>query len=181
MKFEGITRLWRTVSPLRTARWLVGENADAFKFVARNFVSNSLQRTGVERAGNAVAPVRPAVQKRFEMHRGDRAVMLHPGLDVHQYRMAAAMTIENFFARQRAFHRPAGNHRQLADDNLVIEGIAFAAKAAAVRRRDHSDVTRRYFQNFRERAMDVMRRLGRAPKSQLLVRIIVCNRRMLFH
>ena len=62
--------------------------------------------------------------------------------------MAAAMTIKDFFARQSAFHRTAGNHRQFADDDFVIERIAFAAKTAAVWRGNHANVTRRNFQDF---------------------------------
>ncbi len=60
--------------------------------------------------------------------------------------MAAAMTIENFFARQRHLHRTAGDHRKLADDDFVIERIALAAKAAAVWRGNHANVTGRQLQ-----------------------------------
>ena len=91
------------------------------------------------------------------------------------------MTIENFFARQSALHRAAGNHRELADHNFVIERIALAAKAAAVRRRDDANVAGRHLQNFRERAMNVVRSLRRTPKRQLFIGIEVGNRRMLLH
>ena len=77
------------------------------------------------------------------MHPGDRAIFLHSGLDVHQDRMTAAMTVEDLFARQRDLDRTAGNHRELANNDLVIEGIALAAKAAAIRSGDHSNVAGR--------------------------------------
>ena len=81
------------------------------------------------------------------MHRGNRAVFLHAGLNLHQYRMAAAMTVENFFTCKRALDRAAGYHGQLAHDHFVIERIALAAKATTVRGRDDANVTRRYFQH----------------------------------
>ena len=93
------------------------------------------------------------------MHRRDRAVFLHSGLNVHQHRMATTMAIENFFARQSALHRTAGDHCQLANDDFMIERIALAAKAAAVRRGDHANVTGWNAKNFRQSAMNVVRRL----------------------
>ena len=91
------------------------------------------------------------------------------------------MAIEDFFAGQRALHRSASDHRELADDNFMIEGIALAAKAAAVGRRDDPNVTRRNFQNLCERTMNVVGRLGRAPKRELLIRIEISHGRMLLH
>ena len=70
------------------------------------------------------------------------------------------MTIENLFARKRALHRPAGNHRQFRDDHFMIKRIALAAKAATIWRRDHANVTGREPEDLRQRAMNVMRRLG---------------------
>src|SRR5712692_1796717 len=102
MNFQRIARLGRAVPALWSARWLVCENTQSFEFVLRHFVSHRLQRAGVERARDAVTPISAAIKKRFEMHRDDRAVFLHSGLDVHQHRMATTMTIENFFAGQGA-------------------------------------------------------------------------------
>src|SRR5438128_11584722 len=79
LPLQRITRLRRAVSALWSARRLVGEDAQAIEFVTRHFVSHRLQRAGVERARHAVTPVSAAVKKRFEMHRGDRAVFLHSG------------------------------------------------------------------------------------------------------
>src|ERR1051326_7196100 len=134
MNFQRITWLRRSVPALRSTRRFVRENARSLKFVTRHFVSNGLERAGVEGAGNAVTSICPAVKKRFEVHRRDRAVFLHPGLDVHQHRMTPAMTIEDLFARQSTFHRTAGNHRQLADNDFVVEWIALAAKAPEIGR-----------------------------------------------
>src|SRR5260370_32531184 len=84
-----LQRIWRlrgAVPALWSARRLVGEDTQAIEFVTRHFVSHRLQRAGVERARDSVTAVCAAVKKRFEMHRGDRTVFLHSGLDVHQHR-----------------------------------------------------------------------------------------------
>src|SRR6266566_200980 len=81
LHFQCITRLWRSVPALWSARRFVGEDAQAIEFVTRHFVSHRLQRAGVESTRDSVTPVSAAVEKRFEMHRGDRAVFLHPGFN----------------------------------------------------------------------------------------------------
>jgi hypothetical protein len=136
------------VTSLGSARWFVGENANTVEFITRNFVGYRLQRASVERAGDAIASIRTAIKKRLEMHCRNCPVLFHPGLHVHEHGVAAPMTIKDFFARQSAFHRPSGDHRQFADDDFVIERIAFAAKTAAVWRGNHTDVTRRNLQDF---------------------------------
>ena len=181
LNFQRVTRLRRSMSALWTARRLVGKRAQALKFVARHVIGDRLQRAGVERAGDAVAAISAAIEKRLEMHSGDRAVFLHAGLDVHQHRMAAAMAIENFFARERHLHRASGHHRKFANDDFVIERIALAAKAAAVWRGNDANVAGRQLQNFRQRAMNVVWRLRRTPERQLVVRIEVADRGVLLH
>src|SRR5713101_9559790 len=128
LHLERITRLWCSVPALWSARRLVCENAQPIEFVTRHFVSHRLQRARIESARDAIAAVSAAIKKRFEMHRGDRAVFLHPGLYVHQHGMATAMAVEDFFARQRALNRATGDHGELADDDFVVERIALAAK-----------------------------------------------------
>src|SRR4030095_6565695 len=110
MNLQGVSRLWRAMSSLRSARWFVCESAQPFEFVTRHVVGHRLQGPGVERARDSIASVGAAIQERFEMHGGDRAVFLHSSLDMHQNRMPATMTVENFFSSQRALHRPAGQH-----------------------------------------------------------------------
>src|SRR5438132_8538843 len=63
----------------------------------------------------------------------------------------------------------------------MIEGIALAAKPSTVGRSDYPDVTCRHLENFRQRTMNIVRRLGRAPERQLLVSVVVSNRRVLLH
>ena len=181
VNFQRITRLRRSMSSLRTARWFVCEHARALKLVARHLVRHGLQRAGVERAGDTVTSVGAAVEKRFEVHRRDGAIFLHARLNVHQHRMTAAMTIENFFTRQSAFDRPARDHGELADDDFVIERIALTAKAPAIWRGNHANVTGGKLKHFRQRAMHVVRSLRRTPQRQLLIGIKVGHRRMLFH
>src|SRR5437588_1322679 len=173
VNLKRVTRLRRSVSAFWTAGRLVRKHTCALKFVPGHFISDGLQGAGVERACDSITSIGAAIEKRFEVHRGDRAVFLHTGLDVHEHRMAAAMTIENFFACQRALHRPAGNHRELADDDFMIERIALAAKAAPVRSRDHANMTRWNLEHFRERSMNLMRCLRRTPQRHILIMIEV--------
>ena len=56
--------------------------------------------------------------------------------------MPATMTIKNFFPSKRYFDRSAGNHREFADDNFVIEWITLATKATAIWCRDHAYMAR---------------------------------------
>ena len=86
--------------------------------------------------------------------------------------MAAAVAVEHLLARQADLHRPVEQHRRLGDDDLVVERIALAAEAAAVRRRDHADVRRRHLERLRERAVHVVRRLRARPEHQLAVGIL---------
>src|SRR5688500_3712533 len=95
VNFQAITRLWRSMSSLRTARRPVCKHACDLELVTRHLVRHGLQRAGVERAGDPVTSVRAPIEERFEMHRRDGAIFLHARLNVHQHRMAAAMTIEN--------------------------------------------------------------------------------------
>ena len=106
--------LRRAVPALGPARRLVGEDAAALEAVGRDVVGDGLQRAGVEGAGDAVRAVGAAVEQRLEVHAGDRAVLLHAGLEAHQHRMAAAVAVEDLFARQADLHRAVGQQRQLA-------------------------------------------------------------------
>src|SRR5436309_3646933 len=95
LNFEGEARLRRSVSTLRATWRLVGESAQAAKLVARDVVGDGLQRARVEGRSHAVRAVSAAVEKRLKVHRRDRAVFFDAGLDLHQHRMASAMTVEN--------------------------------------------------------------------------------------
>src|SRR5438309_7574135 len=91
------------------------------------------------------------------------------------------MTVENFFARQRALHRTTGDHSEFGNYHFMIEGITLAAKASAVRRGNDANVAGRNLEDFGERAMYVVRCLGCAPQSELVVGIVISNRCMLLH
>ena len=171
--------LRRAVAALRPARRLVREDAAAFEVVRRDVIRDGLQRAGVERAGDAVRAVRAAVEQRLHVHAGDRAVQLHAGLEPHQHRMAAAMAVEDLFARQADLHRAIEHESGLGDDHLVVERVALAAEAAAVGCRDHADVRGRHGQRLRERAVDVVRRLRARPEHELAVGILRRDRRVL--
>src|SRR6185503_9226873 len=87
VNFERVTRLRRAVPALWTTRRLVRERTQTLKLVTRHVIRDGLQRAGVERARHAATAIRAAVEKRLEVHRGDRAVVLHAGLYFHQHRM----------------------------------------------------------------------------------------------
>ena len=174
------TALRRAMSALRTAGRFVGEHAASFEVIRRDVIRHGLQRAGVERARDAVRSVGAAVEQRFHVHAGDRAVVLHAGLERHQHRMPSAVAVEDLLAGQADLHRPVEHQRRFGDDHLVVERIALAAEAAAVRRRDDADVRRRHRQRPGECAMHVVRRLRARPQHQLAVGILGRHRRVLF-
>src|SRR5690242_39675 len=98
--------------PALGSAWrLVGEDAAPFERVRRDVISDRLQRTCVERAGDAVRSIGAAVENRLEMNAGNRAVVLHTGPEPHEDGVAAAMAIEDFLARQADLHRAIEPHR----------------------------------------------------------------------
>jgi len=181
MHLEREARLRRAVPALGPARRLVREGARALKVVARDVVGDGLKGARVVRARDAVGAVRAAIEQGLEMHSGDRSIALHPGAHPHQRRVAAAMTVEHLFARQRDLHWSAGHHRELRDRDLVTERIALAAEAPAVRRRDDANPCGRQLQHLGERAVHVVRRLRRRPQRQLAVGRPHRHRRVLLH
>src|SRR5438128_2031090 len=98
LRFQGEARLWCAVPALRPAWRLVGEDAHAFKFIARHVVGHGLQRASVKGRSDTVAAIGTAIEEGAKVHGGDRAVAFHAGLHPHQDRMATAMAIEDFFA-----------------------------------------------------------------------------------
>ena len=166
------TALRRAMASLRPAGRLVREHAATLKPVRRDVVRDRLQRAGVERARDAVRSIRAAVENGLHFHPGDRAVVVHSGLHPHQHRMATAMAVEHLFAREADLHGTVEQPRRLCDHNLVVEGIALAAEAAAVGSRDDSDMRGRHVERLRERPVDVVRRLRARPEHELAVGIL---------
>jgi len=173
LHFESEARLRRAVPALGAARRLVGEGAQALEAIVRHVVSDGLERAGIEGRGDAVGAVCAAVEISLEVHRGDCAVGTHARFDFHQDGMSPAMAVENFLARECNFDGTARPSRQFADDNLVVEWVALAAEAAAVRRGDDADVRGPHSQSLRKGAMDVVRRLRRSPERELVVRVVM--------
>src|SRR6266852_843959 len=137
------------------------------------------QGASVERAGYAVGAVGAAINQRLQVHRGDGAVLFHAGFEFHQHRVAPAVAIKNFLARQTNFHWAVQQKRGLRDDNFMIEGIALPAKSSAVGRGDHANVRGRHFQHLGQRAVKVMRSLRAGPNGQLSIGIFCSHSRML--
>jgi hypothetical protein len=95
--------------------------------------------------------------------------------------MSAAVDIEGLLAREGEFHRPSGDHRQLGRADLMREWIALTAEAAADRGCDHPDAAGRKLEHFGQSAMQIVRRLGRGPKRELVVRAVKTDRAVLLH
>ena len=171
MQLESEARLRGAVAALGTAWRFVREDAAAFEPVGGDIVRHGLERAGVEGGGDAVRAVRSAVECAPKMHRGDAAVGGDTRADPHQDRMAATMRVEDLLAAQRAFDRTAGEHRELADDDLVRERVGLAAEPAAMSGADHADSIHRQLEHLGQRAVHVMHDLGRRPERDLPVDI----------
>ena len=179
LRLEGEPRLRRAVAALGPARRLVREDARALELVRRDAVRDRLQRSRVVGRGDPVRAVAAAVERRLEVERGDRAVLLHAGPHPHQGRVTAPVAVEDLLARQADLDGPARDAREVRDDDLVVEDVRLAAEAAAVRRRDHADAGRRHREHLRERPVHVVRRLRRGPERELPVGTEVGDRSVL--
>src|SRR4051812_44185583 len=102
MNFQRVTRLRRAVTAFGPTRWFIGKDPGALEFISRDLIRDCLQRAGVEGTRHAVAAVCATIEKSLEVHSGNRAVVFHTGLNVHQNGVAATMTIENLFTSERA-------------------------------------------------------------------------------
>ncbi len=136
-------RLGGAVAALGPARRLVGEDARGLELVARQLVGHGLERSGIEGARDAVGPVAAAVDQGLQVHAGQLAVLGYAGAELHQHRVPPAVHVEHLLAIEAHLHRTAEDHRGLGHRHLVVADVALAAKAAAVRRRDHPDVRSR--------------------------------------
>src|SRR5262245_53744784 len=163
LDFERNTRLWCSMPALRPTRRLIGNGAHPAESIVRNQVGDRLQRAGIEGRRDSITAVRSAVEERLKVHGSDCAVSFHSGLDLHEHRMTPSMAIEDLLACERDFNRPAGDHSQLRDCDLVIERVCFAAEAAVVRCGNYEDMAARKFQDFGECPMNVVRSLCRSP------------------
>jgi hypothetical protein len=128
-----------------------------------------------------VRAVGAAVEQRLQVHAREAPVLRHAGAEFHQHRVPAAVLVEHFLARQADLHRPAEHERRLGHDELVVAGIAFAAEAAAVRRRDDADVRRRRLQHARELPVQIVRVLRARLHQELAVALDRSERGLLLH
>ena len=183
LHLEREPRLWGAMAALGSAGRFVGECSCALKLVPWHVIRHRLQRARVVRAGDAVGAIPAAVQERLEVHRRDRAVLFHAGFHPHERRMASAVAIKDLLAGERDLHGPPGEHREFRHDDLVAERVALAPEAAAVGRGDDTNLGGGELEHLSERAVHVVRRLGRAPQSELAVGEgrPVGHRRVLLH
>src|SRR5207248_10541916 len=118
VQLQGEPRLRRAVAALGAAWRLVGEDPAALEAIGGDVVGDGLQRACIEGRGDTVRTVGSAVQRAPEVHRDDAAVARDARAHPHQYRVPAAMGVEHLLAGQRALDGPAGEHRELGDDDL---------------------------------------------------------------
>src|SRR6267378_6104253 len=116
------------MSAFGPAGGFVREGTAALIAIARNVVCGGLQCAGVERAGDSVRAVGATVDQRLAMHSSNRAVLLDTGLEFHQDRMTAAMTIKNFFACQANLDGPIEHESGFCYDDYVMERITFSSE-----------------------------------------------------
>ncbi len=179
LHFLAEAALRRAVSALGTARRFVREDATALKVISGNVVRHGLQGARIKSARHAVRSVGTTVEQRFEPNRRDCPIGLDARRELHEDRMASAVTVKNFFARETDLDRAIEQPRGLRHDHLVVEGVAFAAEAAAVRGCDHADMRGRHVERFGQRAVNIVRRLSARPERQLAVGILDRDRRVL--
>src|SRR5207302_5915329 len=142
---------------------------NGFESVVRECVRCGLKDAGVERARHTMSAIRSTVQDGAMVHRRDRSIILISRLRRHQYGMPSTMAVKHLFTRQTDLHGTARDHRQFAHDNFVIERIALASKASAVRSGNHADMTRRHLQHFSEMPVQIMHILCASPESEFPV------------
>src|SRR5437879_13150971 len=145
LDFLAEARLRGAMSALGSARRLVGEGAAALITIARNMIGRGLQRARVKTACDSVTTIGATVDQRLQMHSRNRAVFFDAGLEFHQDRMAATVTIKNFFARQTDLDGPVEHQRSFGDNDFMMERIALSAETTAVRRSDHPNMGRGHF------------------------------------
>ncbi len=92
---QGEPGLGCAVSPLGTARRLVGVDPQALELVGRDPVGRRLEGPRIVSGGDAVAPVGPAVEDGTEVHRRESTVLLHPRLHPHQRWVSSTMGVED--------------------------------------------------------------------------------------
>src|SRR6267378_5837153 len=167
LNFLAEARLDGAMAALWPARGFVGEGAAALEAIARDVVGGGLQRTGIKGAGDTVGAVAATIDQRLEMHSGDGAVLLDAGLEFHQDGMTAAVTVENFLAREANLDGAIQDERGLGHDDFVIEGVALSAEAPAIGRSADANMRGRHLKDFGESAMKVVWGLRAGPDGQL--------------
>ena len=120
-----------------------------------------MQRARVKGARDTVGAIGAAVDQSLQVHAGEPPIFRHAGAELHQHRVAAAVHVEHLLAREADLHRAAEHQGRLGGDQLVVADVALAAEAAAIGCRDHADLRRGKPQHAGERAVDVVRHLGR--------------------
>ena len=122
-----------------------------------------------------------AVEQGLQVHACELAFLGDAGAEFHQYRMAAAVQVEHFFARETDFDRPAQHERRFRHHEFMTCRIALAAEAATVVAGNHADVRGRHLQHARQLAMQIVRILGARPERQLAIALGLGERGVLLH
>ena len=176
LDLERETRLHAAMAALGAARGLVGVDARRIEAVRAERVRRGEQLARVVRGHETERRVRAAVQQQPAIHCFDPAVLRAAELVVHLHGVAAAVRIEDFFARVEQLDGLAGLHAQLGDDELEVERLALAAECAANGRLHHADARDIEVEHAGELALQVVRHLRRAPYRELAGRVVPADR-----
>ena len=92
---------------------------------------------------------------------GKSAVLLDPGTNLHQHRVSAPVTVEDLFSCETDLDWSTEGQRHLCRTDLVIEGIALATEPTTVGASDDPYSCGGQSQHLGQRAVQVVRCLGR--------------------
>ena len=166
--FKGETRLRSPVAPLRATGSLVGEGTDTVEAILGKVVGHRLQGTGVVGARHSVAAVGSTVEGGLQVLGGQGAILLDPGADLHEHRVASAVAVEDLFAGEADLDGASQFQRHLGGTDFMVEGITLAAETATIWTGDDSNPRSGQFENLGQRAMQVVRGLrGRVDRDPI--------------
>ena len=117
--------------------------------------------------------MRAAALVAIAFHRRDAAVLAHADLELDIGLRPAAMGDEGFFARRHQPHGAVAFARQQRGDQLNIERLGAAAKAAADMRLDHADARHVHAEGLRQHQVHVVGHLRRGMHGHAVAQRIV--------
>ena len=135
--------------------------------VRRHLVGRGEELARVVGRDQAEGGVGAPVHDDLGVHRGERPVSAGAGAVVHVEGVAAPVGVEDLFPRVEDLHRTAGDHGELGDAELQVEGLGLAAEGAADGRLHDPHRRRVQLQHPGQLPVQVVGHLGRGPHRHL--------------